>query len=274
MKKWLAAVAVVVTGATSQLQAEIREQTVTYPVEGVELVGQLVWDDAIAGERPGVLVVHEWWGLNDYARKRARQLADLGYAALAVDMYGDGRNTDHPREATAFMQAATATEGLAERRFRAAKSVLQQQPMVDDQRIAAIGYCFGGKVVLDMVRNGVELDLVASFHGLLETSQPAQPGVSEARVLVFNGADDPMVKPESLRTFAAEMQNAGISHRIQNYTGATHGFTNPDADRLGREHDMPLAYNLAADVDSWNKLREEMKKVFDQRATSGQPAGY
>lgn len=264
MKKWLAAMALVLTSAgfSSLLQAEIREQTVTYPVDGTDLVGYLVWDDAIAGERPGVLVVHEWWGLNDYARKRAHMLAELGYTALAVDMYGGGKSSEHPREAGAFMNAVMSRQGVAEKRFRAARSVLQQQGTVDSDRIAAIGYCFGGGTVLEMARRGVDLDLVASFHGMLGTENPAQPGEVKARVLVFNGADDPMVKPESVTAFQQEMSSAGVSHLVQNYSGATHGFTNPEADRLGREHDMPIAYDLAADVDSWSKLQEELKAVF------------
>ncbi len=260
MKRWLALIAV--AAAASLAQAEIREQTVSYRVGDTEMVSFLTWDDSIAGPRPGVLVVHEWWGLNDYARQRARMLAEAGYTALAVDMYGGGRSTEHPQEANGFMTAVFERQDAAKYRLRAAKSALQQQPVTDSQRIAAIGYCFGGGVVLDAARRGENLDLVASFHGMLAPQNPAQPDTVKARVLVFNGAADPMVKPEQVEAFREEMKNAGVSYRIEDYPGVTHGFTNPDADRLARQSGLPLAYDKSADLDSWHKLLDELKQTF------------
>ncbi len=259
MKRWLALIALAVAPLVN---ADIREQTVNYRAGDTELVGFLAWDDAIAGRRPGVLVVHEWWGLNDYARKRARMLAAEGYTALAVDMYGGGRSTEHPKEATGFMNSVISDQGAAKQRLQAAQALLQKQQTTDPQHIAAIGYCFGGGVVLEAARNGANLDLVASFHGMLGTQKPAESGAVKARVLVFNGADDPMVKPEQVTGFEQEMKSAGASYRLENYPGVTHGFTNPDADRLATATGLPIAYDAKADADSWQKLLTELKTAF------------
>lgn len=259
MKRWLALVALAVAPL---LHAEIREQTLNYRVGDTEMVGFLAWDDAVEGKRPGVLVVHEWWGLNDYARKRARMLAKAGYTALAVDMYGGGRSTEHPKEAEGFMNAVFAEQDAARLRFQAAHKLLQEQAATDPQRIAAIGYCFGGGVVLAAARRGDDLDLVASFHGMLASQNPAQPGVVKARVLAFNGAADPMVPPEQVTGFEQEMRSAGVDYRLENYPEVTHSFTNPDADRIGKATGMPIAYDAAADTHSWQTLLDELKKSF------------
>lgn len=244
--------------------AALREQEVEYQSGGTVLKGYLTWDDSITGKRPGVIVVHEWWGLNDYARKRARMLAELGYTAFAADMYGDGKSTVHPQEATAFMNAAIADPERAKKRFLAAQAVLQRDETVDPTRIAAIGYCFGGATVLEMARQGADLDAVVSFHGALGTKNPAQPGAVKARLLVENGAADPLVSSESVAAFKQEMDAAGVNYRFDNYPGAVHSFTNPDADRLGKETGMPLAYNAAADQQSWAAMQALFKDVFGQ----------
>lgn len=244
------------------VHAEIRETPVDYRAGETQLKGFLVWDDARGAKQPGVLVVHEWWGLNEYARKRAHMLAELGYAALAVDMYGDGRNTEHPEEASAFMKSVVEHAGVARQRFLAAKEFLQKQPMVDAGSIAAIGYCFGGSTVLDMARQGVELKAVTSFHGNLVTTTPASKGAVKARILVLNGADDNFITRESIAAFEKEMSGAGARYRFVNYPGAKHGFTNPEADRLGKTYNLPLAYNADADRESWQAMRELFRAEF------------
>lgn len=252
---------------SSCLHAALQEKTVDYQAGDTKLKGYLAWDDAVAGKRPGVLVVHEWWGLNDYAKRRARMLAELGYTAMAVDMYGDGKNTEHPAEAKGWMQAVLDGAGLAKQRFLAAKTLLEQQPTVDAGKIAAIGYCFGGATVLEMARSGMDLAAVASFHGNLVTQTPAAKGAVKARVLVLNGADDGFVTPESIAAFKKEMAAAGAKYRFVNYPGAKHGFSNPDADRLGQAANLPIAYHAETDRKSWDAMKALFREVF------GKPAG-
>ncbi|HET6922969.1 MAG TPA: dienelactone hydrolase family protein [Anaeromyxobacteraceae bacterium] len=235
---------------------------VDYGAPGVTLKGYYVYDDAKAGKRPGVLVVHEWWGHNEYARKRARMLAGMGYAALAVDMYGDGKQAMHPDDAGKFAGETTKNFDVARARFQAAQEFLSRQPQVDAKRIAAIGYCFGGGVVLNMARQGADLRGVASFHGSLGAAKPAQPGSVKAKVVVFNGADDPFVKAEAIEAFKKEMTEAKADFRFVNLPGAVHSFTNPDADELGKKFNMPLRYDAAGDQKSWSELQAFLAGVF------------
>lgn len=260
-RNWILATMVSVL-ASSGAQAALREQTIQYSSAGTPLQGYLVWDDAIEGRRPGVLVVHEWWGLNDYARGRARQLAQLGYTAFAVDMYGGGKAATHPNDAQEFMHSVLSRADVMKKRFVAAEAVLEQEDSVDPQSIAAIGYCFGGFVVLQMAREGVPLKAVASFHGMLGTEKPAQANTVTAKIGVFNGADDTMVSPQSIETFKQEMQSAGVDYQFVNYPGAKHGFTNPEADALAQQFNMPIGYNSAADKDSWQQLQRLLATAF------------
>jgi dienelactone hydrolase len=262
MRRWIMLLTVLLL--VTPLQAEIRSERVDYEVNGTRLQGYLAWDDAVDGPRPGVLVVHEWWGQNEYARERARMLAELGYTALALDMYGLGKTADHPKEAQAFMQAVLAQQGAAEQRFLAAKTLLEQQPQVDAARIAAIGYCFGGAVVLEMARRGVELAAGVSFHGSLGTENPARPGEIQTPLLVLNGADDPLVPPEQVAALEREMRAADAEFRIVNYPGAVHSFTNPRADEVGKKFAMPLAYHPEADRQSWQEMQRFLEAAFAQ----------
>ncbi|MBC9251634.1 dienelactone hydrolase [Pseudomonas alcaligenes] len=243
-------------------QAAIHTQEIPYTAaDGTRLIGYHAWDDALAGPRPGVIVVHEWWGLNDYAKRRARDLAALGYSALAIDMYGDGKNTQHPADAQAFMQAATADAGAARARFNAGLDLLKAQPQTDPARVAAIGYCFGGKVVLDMARQSVPLAAVVSFHGALATTTPATPGSVKARVLVEHGAADSFVSPQQVADFKSEMDKAGADYRFVALPGAKHGFSNPDAD-AHKGHGLDIGYQKAADEQSWADMQALLKEVF------------
>ena len=244
--------------------ASVLGKEVAYQANGVTMKGYLAYDDAKKGKRPGVLVVHEWWGHNDYARKRARMLAELGYTALAVDMYGDGKTAAHPKDAGAFAGEVKKNMDMATARFQAAKTLLARHEMVDSKYIAAIGYCFGGGIVLEMARRGLDLDAVVSFHGSLTTQSPAQPGQVTAKVLVCNGAADPFVKLEQITAFKKEMKNAKVNYEFKSYPDAKHAFTNPAADEKGKTFNIPLAYNEAADKQSWSDMKSFLNKVFTQ----------
>ncbi len=244
------------------VSAEIKAEEVSYKADGLTMKGFLAYDDAIKGKRPGILVVHEWWGQNEYVRKRARMLAELGYTALALDMYGDGKNTTHPEEAGKFSDEAMKNMDEAKKRFLAAMDVLNSHKTVDPNRIAAIGYCFGGSVVLDMARQGLDLDAVVSFHGGLDTKTPATPRVVKAKILVCHGADDTFISPEEIEAFKKEMKDVGADMQFISYPGSKHSFTNPDADELGKKANIPIAYNAEADKKSWADMQAFLKKVF------------
>jgi len=242
--------------------AEVEGREVEYSADNVVMKGYLAYDKNIKGERPGVLVVHEWWGLNDYARKRARMLAELGYTALAVDMYGDGKQAMHPDDAGKFSSELMKNFDTAKSRFIAAMNFLKKQPSVDPERIAAIGYCFGGGIVLNMARQGINLKGVASFHGSLSAVIPAEPGTVRAKVLVLHGADDKFTTPEQINAFKQEMEKAGAGYKFISYKGAVHSFTNPEADVYGQKFNLPLAYNADADRKSWKELKKFLDMIF------------
>ena len=246
----------------TQVFAKVIGEEVEYTANGLNMKGYLAYDDSIKGKRPGVLVVHEWWGHNDYARKRANMLANLGYTALAVDMYGGGKTVDHPKDAGQLSGAVFKDLAGAEARFNAAKSVLQKHPMTNSDKIAAIGYCFGGGIVLAMARRGVDLDAVVSFHGSLATQSPAGPGDIKAKILVCNGEADPFVKPEHITAIKKEMKNAKVDFQFKSYPGAKHAFTNPAADSFGKKFNIPLQYNEAADKQSWQDMQVVLKQAF------------
>jgi dienelactone hydrolase len=261
MRLWTGLIMMAVAGFT---QAAIKTEQVDYQsADGTKLVGYYAYDDAVKGQRPGVLVVHEWWGLNDYAKRRARDLAALGYSAMAIDMYGDGKNTEHPKDAMAFMQAALKDSSAADKRFDAGLEQLKKQPQTNPAKIAAIGYCFGGKIVLDAARRGEPLAGVVSFHGALVTNTPAQAGI-KVPMLIEHGAKDSMVTPEHVAAFKAEMDKAGADYKFVSLDDAKHGFTNPDADRLSHgEHGGPdIGYSKIADQSSWTDMQAFFKKIF------------
>jgi dienelactone hydrolase len=257
----LAGVIFLMTAAgPGQAWAKVIGKNVEYTAGGVTLKGYLAYDGNSKAKGPGVLVVHEWWGLNDYARKRAAMLAELGYTALAVDMYGDGKTAAHPEDAGKFSSEVMKNFDTAKARFLAAEDFLKEQPTVDPGRIAAIGYCFGGGVVLNMARQGADLKAVASFHGSLAAVKPAEPGAIKAKIRVYHGADDKFVTPEGIEAFKKEMTGAGADFRFIAYPGAVHSFTNPGATALGKKFNLPLAYDKKADEESW----ADMKKFFEE----------
>jgi len=247
---------------SASAQAKLVAKTVDYKDNKTSLQGYLVYDDAIKGKRPGVLVVHEWWGHNAHARKSATALAKLGYTAFAVDMYGTGVTAKHPKDAGKFAGQFSKNPALVRSRFNAALKVLQAHETVQNDKIAAIGYCFGGRIVLEMARSGADLKAVASFHGSPVTSNPAKEGRFKARVRFYLGAKDPFVKPEQLDAFRKEMKKAQVRHKIVIYKEAKHSFTNVAADGFGKKFNMPLAYDKGADHASWKDMSDFLKDVF------------
>lgn len=260
MNRFIAALTALLLATAAH--AAVQGKEVSYSADGITMKGYVAWDDAVTGKRPGVLVVHEWWGHNDYARKRARMLAELGYTALAVDMYGDGRTANHPKEAGAFAGEVRKNAAGAKARFLAAEALLKHEPGVDGERIGALGYCFGGSVVLDMARQGVDLKAVASYHGGLSTPTPAQAGEVRARIISFTGDADPMIPAAQVAAFKQEMTRAGVDFTTVVYPGVKHSFTNPDADAIARQFNMPVAYDAAADRDSWTKTRIFLRETL------------
>ncbi len=244
--------------------SNIHTQEITYQVDGVTLTGYLAYDSTVDVKRPGVLVVHEWWGHNAYARKRAEMLAGLGYVALAVDMYGDGKLAEHPKDAGKFMQEVTSNMTLAEKRFNAARKVLNDQAQTDAEKNAAIGYCFGGTMVLHMARTGADLDGVVSFHGSLSTKSPAKANAVSAKVLVLHGNADPLIPPEQVDVFKQEMDVADVDYEFIGYPDIKHSFTNPEADNFRVKFDLPaLQYDAEADADSWKRMQVFLSSIFE-----------
>ncbi len=259
----LVAVALVAAIAGSVwAEPNIKGKEVTYKSGDTVMKGYLAFDKNIKGKRPGVLVVHEWWGHNEYARKRARMLAEMGYTALAVDMYGDGRHAMHPDDAGKFSSEVMKNFDTAKARFAAAMDFLKKHPNVEPGEIAAVGYCFGGGVVLNMARQGIDLKGVASFHGSLAAVKPAQPGAVKARILVLHGEDDKFTTAEQIDAFKKEMKDARADFHFITYPGAMHSFTNPDADTYAKKFNMQLGYNAEADKKSWEELGKFLNLIF------------
>jgi dienelactone hydrolase len=256
----LMAIALLGLSASLPAYAAVKEEPVTYKDGDTNLKGYIVYDDAQKGRRSGILVVHEWWGITKHVRDSARDLAAKGYTAFVVDMYGDGKTADNPKDAGALSGAVRKNTPVQLSRFNAARAQLVKHSTVDAKRIGAIGYCFGGSVVLDMARAGVDLAGVAAFHAGLGTQQPAAPGKVKAKVLVLNGADDPFIKPDSIEAFKKEMDAAKVDYRYINYPGAVHAFTNPEATEKGKKFNLPLAYHAEADKQS----KAEMAKFFSE----------
>lgn len=248
---------------TSSTFAAVIGKDVSYPAGDTVMRGFLAYDDAVKGKRAGVLVVPEWWGANDYARKRARMLASEGYVALVVDMYGNGQIADNPTDAGKLAGSVNKNPPLALSRFQAAESFLGKQPNVKKGELAALGYCFGGGVVLNMARAGEPLKAVVSFHGVLATDVAVKPGAIKAKLRVFHGEADPVVPPEQVEAFKAEMDAAHVDYMFVAYPGVKHTFTNREADSYAAQFGLPLKYDNAADIDSWTRTLEFLRSTLN-----------
>jgi dienelactone hydrolase len=240
--------------------AEVTTEAIAYEHNGTELEGYFAYDASIEGPRPGVLIVHEWWGLGDHAKHVARELAKLGYAAFALDMYGKGVLTDDPEEASELAGQFYADRDLMRARAAAGLEILKNRPECDASKTAAAGYCFGGTGVLELARSGADLRGVAAFHGGLETPKPAEEGVVKARVIAYHGAQDPLTPPSQAMSLLDEMRKAGADCDVVLYGGAEHSFTNPAADGFGIDG---VSYDEDADRRSWRAFQTFLKECFD-----------
>ena len=239
---------------------KIHEEAITYSLNGKTYNGYYTYNENAAGIRPAIIVVPEWWGLNDYARSRAKQLAELGYAAMAIDVYGDGKQGNNPGEAQALATPFYKDPTITKTFIDAAIAKIKTMPNVDTANIGAIGYCFGGFVVLNAAKLGANLKGVVSFHGGLE-GVPANKQLIKAKILVCHGAADNFENPH-VASFKKDMDDAGIDYEFKEYANATHAFSNPNATEAGKKFDMPIAYNAAADSASWSDMKVFFKNVF------------
>lgn len=249
--------------SVSSVFAAVRGETVTYHAGDTILKGYLVYDDAITGKRPGVVLVPDWWGIGKFARDRANALAQLGYTAMVMDMYGNGKHAGPASEASQLMNAFTADPVAMKARFLATKDILSKHKTVDNQHIAAIGYSLGGLVVLEMAREGVDLDGVASLWGVIsKPATPAKKGEVKAKVLVLNPGEDGWAPKDALQALQIEMQHAGAEYRLITYPNTRHGFSRPDSNSKAAKNNLPIRYNAKADKQSWNDLRSFLKTAL------------
>ena len=247
---------------TTEIKApKLKEENISYKIDSLTMDGYIVYNENIEGKRPAVLVVHEWWGLNDYVKKRARQLAELGYIAMAVDMYGNGRRADNPVDAGKLAMPFYQNPVMTKAHFDAALKKLLTYKEVDTANIAGIGYCFGGGVLLNIARMGEPLKGLVSFHGSL-VGTPADKNLLRSKILVCHGGADNFVPDTEVAAFKKQMDSIDADYIFKNYPGATHAFTNPDATTLGKKFNMPIAYNAAADTASWNDMKQFFSTLF------------
>jgi dienelactone hydrolase len=240
-------------------RAAIHTETVEYKQGDAALDGVLVYDDAIQGKRPGVLIVHQWQGITDYEKMRAKMLAQLGYVAFCADIYGKGIRPKTIQEAGAQAGKYRSDRTLLRARVNAALDVLKKNELVDTTRVAAIGYCFGGTTAIELARSGADIAGVVSFHGGLDSPTPADGKNIKCKILALAGADDPFQKPEDLTAFETEMRDAKVDWQITFYGGAVHAFTQPDVNK----DNLPGAkYNERADKRSWEAMKQFFAEIF------------
>lgn len=241
-------------------EAKIVSKVIAYKDGDVELEGYLVYDDAIEGQRPGVMVVHEWWGLNDYARKRANMLAELGYVAFAADMYGKGVLVNNPKDASKLATGVRSDRAAWMKRAALGLEQLKAAKQTDPKRLAAIGYCFGGSTVLNMALDGMDLAAVVSFHGALPNDLTVEQAKGiKGTMLICHGARDNFIKDEVIQKFRAVLDEAATDYLFEYYGGAVHSFTDPDADKAGV---AGLAYDRRSDLRSWASMRQIFEEKF------------
>jgi dienelactone hydrolase len=240
-------------------QEAIKSEPVEYKVGENHFEGQFYYDDADATPRRAILVCHEWWGLNDYAKRRAEQLAQMGYVALAVDVYGKGVNAKTMDEAAKMSKALKDDRPALRARANAALTALKARKEVDPKKIGAIGYCFGGTTALELARSGADVVGVVGFHAGLATPTPDDAKNIKGKVLVCHGADDPFVPMTEVNAFVDEMKKARVNYEIDVYSGAVHTFTNPGA---GNDPSKGQAYNEQADKRSWERMKDFFAEVF------------
>ncbi len=253
-----AAIGLGVLMMAASAQAAVQTKEIIYKHGDLDCRGFLAWDDSTDGPRPGVLVVHEWWGLDAYAKRRAEMLAKLGYVAFAADMYGEGKTLTHPTDAGQMAGKVRSNVEDWRKRGLAALDVLKSQPQCDKTKLAAIGYCFGGSTVQQLAFVGTDLKAIASFHGALVTPTPEQAKAVKCEILICNGADDKFIPDTAIKSFREALDKAGTKYEFINYAGAKHSFTVAEADSHNVEG---LKYNKEADEKSWG----DMQKLFKEK---------
>jgi dienelactone hydrolase len=251
------------TGKAGTLPPNIKEENVTYTLGGVTYKGFIAYDDNIKGKRPAVLIVPEWWGLNDYPKMRARKLAELGYVAMAADVFGNGKIAANPTEAQKFTAPFYKDPAITKKLLDAALQKLKELPQTDSQNVAAIGYCFGGYLVLNYAKLGADLKAVVSFHGGMG-GVPIDKQLFKAKVLVCQGGSDKFVSQNDVDKFKHQMDSIGAFCSVKVYANATHAFTNPDATATGKKFNMPIEYNAEADKASWDDMKMFFGKIFNK----------
>lgn len=259
MKKIVLSFLALMTLAATAAYSHISSEVISYTYGGKTFEGVMYYDGHVDGRRPGVLVVHEWEGLDDYAKRRAEELAGLGYVAFAVDMYGKGVRPANQAEAGKFSGALKKDRPEMRGRINAALETLKKSKMVDPDRVAAMGYCFGGTVALELARSGAPVRGVISFHGGLDSPTPADAAKIKGQVLVLHGADDPNVPPAQVAAFQEEMRKGKVNWELVAYGNAVHGFTNP---KNGNDPSKPVAYNPLADKRSWEAMKDFFTEIF------------
>ncbi|MBX9584096.1 MAG: dienelactone hydrolase family protein [Gemmataceae bacterium] len=239
--------------------AGVKTEAVEYEADGVKLKGFVAYDDANKDKKPGVIVFPEWWGLNDYAKNRAKQLSEMGYVAFAADLYGGGKviDTAHPEDAMKSVTTLRQNQEAWRARAAAALKQLTARPDVDAGRVAAVGYCFGGSTALQLAYTGADLKAVATFHAALPPARPEEAKAVKAKILVTTGGDDKGIPKTAIDAFTAALLMGGVKPEVVVYPGVVHSFTVPEADKVGNAN---MKYDKAADEDSWAK----MKKLFQE----------
>ncbi len=258
MSRFFGALCALVGLASTVVAADIKEKAVEYQAGGVTFEGWSAVDASKEGKRPAVLIVHQWTGVSENEKMRARMLAELGYNVFACDVYGKGIRPEPPesgKEAGKYK----GNRPLLRDRVNAGLEVLRKDPNTDSTRIAAIGYCFGGTAVIELARSGALVKGVVSFHGGLDSPTPADGKNIKCKVLALHGADDPFVKKEDLAAFEAEMKTSGVDYKLVQYPGAVHAFTQKAA---GNDNSKGAAYNEAADKASWEEMRVFFEKIL------------
>jgi dienelactone hydrolase len=248
---------------TEKKEPYLVEEMFGYTADSVTMDGMIVYDENIKEKRPAILVIHEWWGFNDYTKMRARELAKLGYIAMAMDMYGNGVTTDTVPEAQRLSMLFYSNLDKAKTRMDAAFAKLMAHPMADTSKTAVIGYCFGGSMALNFAMMGANLDGAVSFHGILPGGAPAIKDMLKAKILICHGGADPFVPEVQVNQFKKEMDSIGADYSFKVYEGASHAFTNPAATEMGKKNNIPIIYHPAADSASWNDMKAFFNKIFN-----------
>lgn len=260
MSRWVLAMMIAAASAASA-SAAVQTKAIDYEYDGTKLKGFLAWDDAKQGKQPGVLVFPEWWGLNDYAKDRAKQLAELGYVAFAADLYGEGKiiDTAHPEDAGKMAGALRMNQKTWRGRAEAALKQLTGQPNVDAGKVAAIGYCLGGSTALQLAYSGADIKAVVTFHAGLASPTAAEARGIKAKILVCHGAADKFIPEKAIADFKAALDAAKASLDFVSYEGVVHSFTVPGADKVGNPG---MKYDKKADEDSWKRMKDLFKDTI------------